>query len=56
MVFEKCKIIDPNTKITDSYIRYQCGYAKKRGLKPLSFKRAKELLGDFLEEPPKTNS
>lgn len=53
---EKCKIIDPNTKITDSYIRYQCGYAKKRGLKPLSFKRAKELLGDFLEEPPKTNS
>jgi hypothetical protein len=51
---EKCKLIDPNTKINDNYIRYQCDYAKKRGLKPLSSDRAKELLGsqiDFEEKP-----
>ncbi len=45
----KCKAIDPNTRITDSYIRYQCGYAKRKGLRPLSFIHAKELLGDFIE-------
>ncbi len=41
---EKCKEINPDTKINDSYIRYQCRYAKAKGLKPLSLKRAKELL------------
>ncbi|MDE1870879.1 MAG: DNA primase noncatalytic subunit PriX [Candidatus Micrarchaeota archaeon] len=46
---EKCKQIDPNTKINDSYIRYQCSYAKKRGLRPLSLVRAKELLGSQLD-------
>lgn len=46
---EKCKQVDPSTKINESYIRYQCSYAKKRGLRPLSLERAKELLGDQLE-------
>jgi hypothetical protein len=46
---ERCKQIDPNTKINDSYIRYQCVYAKKRGLKPLSLDRAKELLGNQVD-------
>ncbi|HUC38799.1 MAG TPA: DNA primase noncatalytic subunit PriX, partial [Candidatus Acidoferrum sp.] len=46
---ERCKVLDPHTNITDSYIRYQCSYAKKRGLKPLSLVRAKELLGSFVE-------
>lgn len=50
---EKCKQVDPNTKVNDSYIRYQCDYAKKRGLRPLSLDRAKELLGNQIdfEEP-----
>ncbi len=46
---ERCKQIDPNTKITDRYIEYQCNYAKRRGLKPLSFDHAKELLGSAIE-------
>ncbi len=46
---EKCKTINPNTKVTERYIEYQCAYAKKRGLKPLSFDRAKDLLGDVLD-------
>jgi hypothetical protein len=46
---ERCKELDPNTKINDTYIRYQCRYAKRRGLKPLSLSRAKELLSTFLE-------
>ncbi|MEM4099045.1 MAG: DNA primase noncatalytic subunit PriX [Candidatus Micrarchaeaceae archaeon] len=44
---ERCKELNPNTNITESYIKYQCSYSKKRGLKPLSLKRAKELLGDM---------
>ncbi len=54
---ERCRQIDPSTKINESYIRYQCTYAKKRGLKPLSFERAKELLGDQvnLEQSPTAN-
>ncbi len=46
---EKCKLINPNTKVTDSYIRYQCKYAKAHGLKPLSFDRAKELFKGILD-------
>lgn len=46
---EKCKQVDPGTKINEGYIRYQCSYAKKRGLRPLSFERAKELLGSQVE-------
>jgi hypothetical protein len=46
---ERCKAVNPNTKINERYIAYQCDYAKKRGLKPLSFERAKDLLSDVME-------
>lgn len=46
---ERCKQIDPTTKITESYIRYQCNYSKRRGLKPLSLDRAKDLLGNQVD-------
>ncbi len=46
---ERCKQIDPSTKINDNYIKYQCAYAKKRGLRPLSLERAKELLGSQVD-------
>ncbi len=45
---EKCRELDPNTRINDPYIRYQCAYAKRKGLKPLSLVRAKELLGSYI--------
>ena len=41
---EKCKELDPNTKVNERYIEYQCSYAKKRGMKPLSRTKARELL------------
>lgn len=50
---EKCKQIDPSTKINERYIEYQCDYAKRKGSRPLSLERAKELLGsqiDFEEQ------
>jgi hypothetical protein len=46
---ERCKQIDPSTKINERYIEYQCNYAKKRGLRPLSLDRARELLGDQID-------
>ena len=46
---ERCRQVDSGTRINDSYIKYQCTYAKRRGLKPLSFERAKELLGDQID-------
>lgn len=45
---EKCRELDPNTRINDPYIRYQCAYAKKKGLRPLSLVRAKEMLGSYV--------
>ena len=45
----RCKALDPNTRINDTYIMYQCRYAKRRGLRPLSLARAKELLGGFVD-------
>jgi hypothetical protein len=41
---ERCKEIEPNTKVNERYIEYQCSYAKRRGLKPLSRDKARELL------------
>jgi len=41
---DRCREIEPSTKITKSYIEYQCNYAKKRGSKPMSRMRARELL------------
>jgi len=46
---EKCKVINPNTKINEKYIRYQCKYAKTKGLRPLSMQRARELLKEIAE-------
>jgi len=46
---EKCKQIDPHTRINDSYIRYQCDYAKRKGMRPLSLDRAKELLDNQID-------
>ncbi len=46
---EKCKSLNPDTKVNSSYINYQCRYAKAKGLRPLSLKRAKELYEGILE-------
>ena len=46
---ERCKKINPATDITPSYVKYQCNYAKRRGLKPMSFENAKELLGSVID-------
>lgn len=45
---EMCKGVDPSTRINEAYVRYQCNYAKRKGSKPLSLTRAKELLGATL--------
>ena len=45
---ERCKEIEPNTKVNEQYIRYQCDYARKKGLRPLSFDNAKEMIGDYI--------
>jgi hypothetical protein len=37
----KCKTIEPHTNITDRYIQYQCNYAKNKGIRPMSLRRAK---------------
>ncbi|MGC8567843.1 MAG: DNA primase noncatalytic subunit PriX [Candidatus Micrarchaeia archaeon] len=47
---DRCKQIEPSTKVSESYIRYQCDYAKKRGLKPLSKQKAMEILSGILED------
>ncbi len=46
---ERCKQINPNTKINDSYIKYQCKYARNKGLRPLSLIKARELLSGIAE-------
>ncbi|MDE1857282.1 MAG: DNA primase noncatalytic subunit PriX [Candidatus Micrarchaeota archaeon] len=47
---ERCKELDPNTKINDSYIRYQCRYAKAKGLRPLSLAKARSLLSGVIDK------
>ncbi len=46
---ERCKLVDPDTKVNQRYIEYQCNYAKNKGMRPLSFEKAKELLGNAVE-------
>lgn len=46
---ERCKQINPDTKVNQTYIRYQCKYSKEKGMRPLSFNRAKELLKGIVE-------
>lgn len=45
---ERCRQIDPNTRINESYIRYQCKYAKAKGSRPLSYEKAREMLKGVL--------
>ena len=46
---ERCKLLDPNTKVNETYVRYQCRYAKNKGMRPLSLVRAKELFRGIVE-------
>lgn len=46
---ERCKLINPDTKVNSSYVKYQCKYAKAKGMKPLSRERAKELYRGVLD-------
>ena len=46
---ERCKQINPDTKINERYIRYQCAYSKRKGMRPLSLTRARELLKEVAE-------
>ncbi len=46
---EKCKLINPDTKVNSSYVRYQCKYSKEKGMKPLSLEKARELYKGVLE-------
>ncbi len=46
---DKCRAIDPSTKITNQQIMYQCNYSKSKGMKPLSFYKAKELLSNVVD-------
>ena len=46
---ERCKQVNPDTKVNSSYIKYQCKYAKAKGMKPLSLERARELYRGVLE-------
>ncbi|MDE1864716.1 MAG: DNA primase noncatalytic subunit PriX [Candidatus Micrarchaeota archaeon] len=45
----RCKAINPHTDITESYVRYQVRYAKRRGLRPYSLERAKSLIGNAID-------
>lgn len=42
-----CKTINPQTNISERYIKYQCQYAKNKGLRPLSLRRARVELGSI---------
>jgi hypothetical protein len=46
---ERCKELNPDTNVNQAYINYQCRYAKEKGMKPLSLKRAKELYAGTIE-------
>lgn len=46
---ERCKQLNPDTRINDTYIKYQCRYAKEKGMKPLSRERARELFKGVIE-------
>jgi hypothetical protein len=46
---ERCKQINPDTRVNSSYIKYQCRYAKLKGLKPLSLDKARELYRGVLD-------
>jgi hypothetical protein len=41
---DRCRQVNPDTKVNEQYIIYQCRYAEKKGTKPLSKARAQEFL------------
>ena len=45
----RCKEIEPNTNVNESYIRYQCRYAKSKGMKPMSLENARDLFGGVID-------
>jgi len=44
-----CRVVNPDTRITDRYIKYQCEYAKAHGMKPMSLARARTELGGSID-------
>ncbi len=46
---DKCRVLDPNTKITNAQIKYQCEYSKSKGMRPLSIQKANELLSGVVD-------
>ncbi len=46
---DRCKEINPDTRVNEAYIRYQCRYAKAKGLRPLSFDKAADMLGHIID-------
>lgn len=46
---EECKKLNPDTNIGETYIKYQCNYAKNKGMRPLSMAKARELLDQFFD-------
>jgi hypothetical protein len=46
---EKCKELNPDTKVNSSYVKYQCRYAKSKGMKPLSKEKARELYRGIID-------
>ena len=46
---DKCRTVNPDTKVNDTYIRYQCRYSKEKGMRPLSRDRARELIGAYVD-------
>lgn len=46
---EKCKQLNPDTRINSSYIKYQCKYSKAKGMRPLSLERARDLYKGVLD-------
>ncbi len=41
---DRCKEINPDTNVNESYISYQCKYSKARGLRPMTYDRAADML------------
>lgn len=46
---EKCKELNPDTNVNSTYVKYQCRYAKAKGMRPLSLERAKEMFRGVLK-------
>lgn len=46
---DKCKAVDPSTRITSQQIMYLCKWAKEKGKKPLSLEKARDLLSPVID-------